>query len=581
MKRITLLLVGILCLPIFSFSGGIVTNQNQSAAYIRMFARDASTDIDAVFFNPAGLTKLDDGFYLSLNYQYINQNKVVTNDYVHFGGTNEYVGEVNVPIFPGLYAAYKKGKFAVSFGVNPVGGGGSAVFDEGLPSFEKSVSDLVPGLSGLSALGTQAGVDLDVTGYNYDAYLDGSSVFWGFQAGASYEINDMFSVYLGGRFVYAKNTYEGYLKDIQVENEGTYMDATDFINLKAIPTIDGTVSNLNGIIAIPNNIQPIIEGGGGSLTLPQARDMGYISTEQYEGIIAGLSAVGVTDPATYTIQATSSTITGATPSLEANITELQTNRAVLEATAAVVADQEGDIVQTGTGFAPVIGIHITPNDKLSIGLKYEFQTKLELENDVKDGNGFLIGFQDDGVTPRYLYNDGDKFRNDMPAMLSAGIDYKLTEKLSVATGFHMYFDKSADYGRKLYDAQLDESFPVDNDEVIDRNSTEFAFGLEYQLNAKLLLSIGYLNTQTGVSEDYQTDLSYSQHSNTLGFGGAYAVTSGINMNVGIGYTVYNDARKIYEVQDPSGQMQVTTEEYDKDNLFVAFGLDFKFGEKSE
>jgi|GEM_PF-54595 len=581
MKKVLLLLLGFTFIPLFSFSGGIVTNQNQSAAYIRMFARDASTDIDAVFFNPAGLTKLSDGFYLSLNYQYISQNKFITNDYVHFGGTNEYHGEVNVPIFPGLYAAYKKGKVAVSIGINPVGGGGSAVFDEGLPSFEKSVSDLVPGLSGLSTLGTQAGVDLDVTGYNYDAYLDGSSAFWGFQAGASYEINDMFSVYLGGRFVYAKNTYEGYLKDIMIENEGTYMRADNFINQKAIPTIDGTVTNLNGIIAIPQNIQPIIDGGYGALTLAQAESMNIITTEQYNGIIAGLSALDVTDPSTYTFDQTSATVTGATPMLEANIAELQTNRAVLQATAAVIADQEGDIVQTGTGFAPIIGMHITPTDRLSIGLKYEFQTKLELENDVEDGKGFLVGFEDDGVTPRYLYNDGDKFRNDMPAMFSAGIDYKITDKLSVATGFHMYFDKNADYGRKLYDAQTDESFPVDNDEVIDRNSTEFALGFEYQLNKKLLVSIGYLNTQTGVTEDYQTDLSYSQHSNTIGLGGAYAITSGINMNVGFGYTVYNDARKIYEVQDPLGEIHVTTEEYDKDNLFVAFGLDFKFGKKSD
>ncbi|MGC9374003.1 MAG: hypothetical protein ACP5DQ_03050 [Bacteroidales bacterium] len=71
MKRITLLIIGILMIPFFSYSGGIVTNQNQSAAYIRMFARDASTGIDAVFFNPAGLTKLSDGFHLSLNNQYI------------------------------------------------------------------------------------------------------------------------------------------------------------------------------------------------------------------------------------------------------------------------------------------------------------------------------------------------------------------------------------------------------------------------------------------------------------------------------------------------------------------------------
>lgn len=100
--------------------------------------------------------------------------------------------------------------------------------------------------------------------------------------------------------------------------------------------------------------------------------------------------------------------------------------------------------------------------------------------------------------------------------------------------------------------------------------------MEYQTSDKLILSIGYINTQTGVTEDYQTDLSYSQHSNTIGLGGAYAITPGIAMNVGFGYTVYNDARKIYLENGIT-----TTEEYDKDNLFVALGLDFKFGKKSE
>ena len=173
MKRITLLLVGLLSLPFFSYSDGIVTNQNQSAAYVRMFARDATTDIDAVFFNPAGLTKLNDGFYLSLNYQYIKQNKSVTSDYPYLDGTpKEYLGEINVPIFPGIYAAYKKGKFVVSFGWNPVGGGGGATFDKGLPSFETGISDLVPGL-------TYRG--LPTTAYSLDAYFEGSSVFWGYQ----------------------------------------------------------------------------------------------------------------------------------------------------------------------------------------------------------------------------------------------------------------------------------------------------------------------------------------------------------------------------------------------------------------
>jgi hypothetical protein len=44
-------------------AGGLVTNTNQSAMYTRLQSRNASTSIDAVYYNPAGLTKLGDGFF--------------------------------------------------------------------------------------------------------------------------------------------------------------------------------------------------------------------------------------------------------------------------------------------------------------------------------------------------------------------------------------------------------------------------------------------------------------------------------------------------------------------------------------
>ncbi len=43
-----------------AFSGGIVTNYNQSAAYIRMFARDATTDIDACYITGVAIRPLGD-----------------------------------------------------------------------------------------------------------------------------------------------------------------------------------------------------------------------------------------------------------------------------------------------------------------------------------------------------------------------------------------------------------------------------------------------------------------------------------------------------------------------------------------
>jgi len=460
MKRLTLLFVGLLSLPFFSYSGGIVTNQNQSAAYIRMFARDASTDIDAVFFNPAGLTKLDDGFYLSLNYQYISQNKVVTSDYVNLTNTPvDFEGKISVPIFPGVYAAYKTGKFVFSFGWNPVGGGGGATFDRGLPAFEMPVSDLRTSVPG-------------VTGYSLDAFFEGSSVFWGYQLGASYEINDMFSVFLGARYVTAKTTYAGHLKDVMITQGGVETSAAGFFTATA-----AQLQPLN------DGLGALVTGGAGAYTLDQALGAMVIDATTYAQLTGGLTAVGI--PTSVTIE---QAYGGVNPQY------VGAQRA-----AYVLADQEDvEVEQTGSGITPIIGVNISPNDKLNIGLKYEFLTKLELENNTtKD---FIIDYDPVNDIATGMFPDGEKFRNDMPALLSVGLDYKISDKFSVASGFHMYFDKSANYGRKL------NGVYVDNDQVIDRNSTEFALGFEYILSEKMLLSIGYLNTQTGVTEDYQTDL---------------------------------------------------------------------------
>jgi len=56
-------------------SAAIITNTNQSAVFIRMLARNASMDIDAVYYNPAGLTQLKNGFHVAIYNQTISQEK--------------------------------------------------------------------------------------------------------------------------------------------------------------------------------------------------------------------------------------------------------------------------------------------------------------------------------------------------------------------------------------------------------------------------------------------------------------------------------------------------------------------------
>ncbi len=189
MKRFLLLMTSLAFLHMTVNAGGIVTNTNQSAAYVRMLARDATLGIDGVYYNPAGLTLLGTGLHISVNNQVIFQNRTVLSDYQYLN-SGKYEGKVSAPLFPSVYAAFNIGKFSISAGFNPVGGGGSATYNSGLPSFEYNISDLVPALKPLGA-----------SGYKADIYFDGKSVYWGTQLGISYTVNDMLSLYAGGRYV--------------------------------------------------------------------------------------------------------------------------------------------------------------------------------------------------------------------------------------------------------------------------------------------------------------------------------------------------------------------------------------------
>ncbi len=440
------------------FAGGLVTNTNQSALYTRLQCRNASTAIDAVYYNPAGLTKLDNGLYLSINNQVIGQTKSVLNDYSFITDSpKEYIGKVSAPIFPGVYAAFKAGKFAFSAGFNPIGGGGGAKYDDGLPSFEMGISDLKPMLTGMGLTTTQ---------YSADIFFEGTSVYFGYQANVSYEINDMISAAVGIRLVSAKNTYSGYIKDIMI-----------------------------------NPVHPAINPTGAMISAPE-----FFTT--------------ISQP-TY---------------------------------AAMTADREVEVEQTGTGFAPILSVNIAPSENLNIALKYEFKTTLELTTEVIDG-------KDGGI-----FEDGGKTIADMPAMFAAGIEFKPVQRLMLTGGINYYFDKQVDY---------DGSEDVDIN-TIDNNFVEGAVGAEFGINDKFRISAGWLGTFTGVNANYQNDQRFSLNTHSFGGGIGYRILPMLDLNVGGQYTIYSEGTK--EFTHALGINNIPVEEtYNKDTWVVGVGLDFFFG----
>lgn len=512
------------------FAGGLVTNTNQSATWVRLPARDASTSVDAVYFNPAGLMKMENGFHFSLSNQSIFQTKEITSSYANLNDPL-YVGNVAAPLFPTVYAVYKMDKLAFSFGFNPVGGGGGAVFEDGLPSFEMGPSDLVPTLASQGA-----------SAYRLNTHFEGSSIFFGYQAGVSYKVNDMISVFGGARYVTAKNTYDGYLTDIELNMGGSWVRADGIFTGLATQATDAAAG-----------MEPLIAPVG-TLTFAQAEGAGAISALQRATLEGGLLAFGV--PQASIDAMTLAQAQGTYTSIAGKNT----------ATAILLGDQTAETEQTATGITPIVGINISPSDNLNIGIKYEFATKLEFTNNTT--KEIITDFEADG-TEVTLFPDGSTFRGDMPAMLSVGVDYRITDDLSASFGTHYYFDKAANYGKKINDVY------VENSEVIDNNFYELALGLEYGVGEKILLSGGFLYAKSGVNNDYQSDLSYSLTSGTVGIGGAYKISDKIMLNVGFGDTMYLDGEAtIDHIFKATETVIPVTESYTKSNIFVAIGLDF-------
>jgi len=247
-------------------AGGLVTNTNQSAMFTRFQCRDATIDIDAAFYNPAGLTHLSRGFYLSVNNQTMGQLKMIKAEYENFGEVpKEFNARVNAPFFPGVYAVLKTGRFAFSAGVNPISGGGSSSFDQGLPALEMKVADILPTLRNNLAAVDQTiesvtGVDpsySNIVSYDLDYTFEASSVYMGYQANLAFEVNDYISVAAGVRLINAVNKYHGKLEGITVTgttNTGTFTrDPADY--LRTVASDYDTLPTAANLVAIADQIE--------------------------------------------------------------------------------------------------------------------------------------------------------------------------------------------------------------------------------------------------------------------------------------------------------------------------------------
>ena len=461
MKKLFLIGATALMVSNSTFAGGILTNTNQNATFLRNPARNAAIAIDGVYSNPAGIAFMPQGFHLSVSWQAAWQQRLMDVNNPLFGmnadgkGANRsFKGETQAPVIPSFQAAYViNDKWSVSAQFAVGGGGGKCEFEQGLPMFEELIGGTL----------YKAGA----SSYALSQNLTGEQYFYAFQVGGTYKLAENLSVFAGARGVLANCNYTGGISGV----------------------------NAAGLLT------------GGQL----------VKGADYLNKVAAYMT--------------------------------QTGDAVAAATAAAGAqllsqDMVLDCAQSGFGITPIIGVDWNLG-KLNLAAKYEFRTKIELENDSKNTSKNVTM-----LMPAYA--DGAKVRSDIPAILTLGAQYQINDNFRAMAGTVYYWDKDA------------KGSPIKKGD----NTWEANLGIEWDINDKVMFSCGAQRTEYGFDDADMVDTNFNTSSYAVAIGGVYKFSEKMKLNVGYMHSFYDN----HKFKNANG----TACDYTRKNDAVGVSLDITF-----
>ena len=201
-----------------------------------------------------------------------------------------------------------------------------------------------------------------------------------------------------------------------------------------------------------------------------------------------------------------------------------------------------EMSQSGLAFAPVVGVDYKFGD-FNLAAKYEFRAVNTLENETTEAPEQLPTFA-----------DGNKFRNDVPALLSLAGSWDVSSWFKAMIGGVYYFDK---------DAKVESLLGGDNNKHLKHNSYELLAGVEFKLSEKWLLSTGIQFSNFGITENYTSDLGFTNDSFMTGLGAKYSINEKVDLNFGACYASYAALSK-------------GASDYERNTYNATIGVDFKF-----
>lgn len=481
-----------------AMAGGLLTNTNQNASFLRQMSQNGVIDITGLYVNPAGTAFLEDGWHLSLNSQSAFQTRTIDTTFPLFAlnsnnheKMHEFEGKATAPVIPSFQLSYNHDKWSVNANFALVGGGGKCEFKNGLGSFEAlyagSLYQQVPAgvnaklghdlpgqlEAGLLAAGVPAPYNTmlaqtatynsQMTGYSINPYMKGRQYYFGLTLGATYKITEDLAVFGGLRGVYATCNYNGYVQDVKANYAYQYAIAA------------------NPALGFPGT------SGGDTGSLDLASNNLTLNTDQ-----------------------------------------------------------------TGFAITPIIGFDYRINDQWNVSMKYEMTTNMTLKN-TSEMNETAQQQAGTAGSPLAQFKDGEKVREDIPGIITVGAQYSPVSVFHINAGMNYYMDKNAlKYGDKqnlLDDNTLEvtaglewdvcklitvsASMQSTNYSMSDAYMNDLSFNLSsnsvgcgFRINAteRCAIDFGYMHTfyqdrtvNTQTAAGVKTDL-YNRTNNVVGVG---------------------------------------------------------------
>lgn len=517
-----------------------------STEYVRTLNRNASTDADAAFYNPAGLAMLDKtGWYINFSNSAMHKKRTHTLDYYAIsvsgdkdaalnGGpydndgetttanqsddfiTNMPMGDIDdptsryaelfTPAMPDINLIYKADKWAAFFSVGIMQAAPKFTFGRGLATTDFGIMNVAETLNAVSNQTTDGSELLSLTWetnqiVRTEYYVAGT-------VGFAYRIIDMLSASAAVRYIYYYGNQKLEITGVNAEFDSYSSD----------------IATLNVLRAL-----------------------------------AFLKA------------------------LDTNIPQMLWDTANTN-------DWDVDTSYSGQSYGLILGTDFRPFNSLNIGVRYEYYLPALLKkktnsfkvNSLIEATGLLNIFKDGKANPDYNNGEGYAAGNGSstlkvtyPQSISVGISWQVLKSLRLEADGDVYFKNKVD---------------LDGAEKDFNTAYRAGACVEYSLYDNMVLSLGYSYNNTGVKPETRTEIDPLLFNHTVGTGIGIDVNDKLTFNFGMCYIYYVSA-KVSGTQDTStvtdvydGTATITTDstsyfskEFAETTYMISFGFTYRLG----